>query len=106
MRAMRSEDAAAVRAAVDAGADPNERDTQGNTPLMHAAQTGNAEVVQALIDAGAALDLRHPEYLTTALIQAIDAEHEEVVQVLRRAGAYDDTVTAENGRAIGPGDPP
>jgi len=47
-----------VAALLDAGADPNARDKDGNTPLHRAAQGGSPETVAALLDAGADLEAR------------------------------------------------
>jgi len=51
-------DVAAVRAALAAGADPNAVADHGFTPLDWAARFGQIETMKALVDAGAALDLR------------------------------------------------
>ena len=46
-----------VRALLDAGADPNVRDAQGATPLMHAAgYSGNPKMLDLIIGAGSELD--------------------------------------------------
>lgn len=46
-------DADKARAAIAQGADVNRRATDGQTPLLDAAQRGHAEVVRVLLDAGA-----------------------------------------------------
>lgn len=52
-RACIARDLAAVRTLLDGGADVNERDDSGNTPLMLAACTGEFEICMTLIDANA-----------------------------------------------------
>ena len=48
----------AVREALDAGGDVNERDNSGWTPLMHAALECRAQIVKLLLDRGADARLR------------------------------------------------
>ncbi|MBC6416227.1 MAG: ankyrin repeat domain-containing protein [Rhodospirillales bacterium] len=52
-RAVRSDDAEAVRTLLAAGANPNARDANGRAPLHEAAEWGNVEAVAALLDGGA-----------------------------------------------------
>ncbi len=71
------------------------------TPLMRAAQVGDADLVAYLIEAGAAIDFRAPSgsasvIRTTALWLAVEAEHPEVVALLLAAGA-DPNVESEDG---------
>ncbi len=71
--------------------DPDERDQEGHTPLMWAAQFGAAETVQALLDYGVEVDAQDSsEAQETALIKAINhasAERLEVITRLVKAGA-------------------
>jgi hypothetical protein len=46
------------------------------------------------------LNLKSKQYGTTALVTAISAERPECIELLRKAGAFDDTATAENGEPI------
>ena len=46
----------ALENAIRSGADINSEDSQGWTPLFHAAHHGNAKAIQLLIDAGAAVN--------------------------------------------------
>jgi hypothetical protein len=94
------QDPAIARLLIERGADVNATDADGMTPLMEAAHEGRSAMLRALIDAGADLDLKNSVYQTTALMMAIDAERDECVDMLRKAGAKDDRVTAENGQPI------
>jgi hypothetical protein len=73
---------------------------------MEQASNGNAEVVRVLIDRGAHLDDADTRWKMTALAQALHAERTEVIQILRDAGAKDDTVTEKNGTPVAEDDPP
>jgi Ankyrin repeats (3 copies) len=88
------------------GADVNAKTPTGQTPLMEQASNGNAEVVRVLIDRGAHLDDADTQWKMTALAQALHAERTEVIQILRDAGAKDDTVTEKNGTPVAADDPP
>lgn len=52
-RAIDTEDASALRAALTAGADADAMDANGNTPLHNAIVAGNAALTQLLLEAGA-----------------------------------------------------
>jgi hypothetical protein len=91
---------------LDRGADVNAVDHNGQTVLMEQAAAGRAPIVKMLVDRGARLDDVEPRWKMTALAQAIHAEHLEVVDLLRKAGAKDDTVTETSGAATGEHDPP
>ncbi|HSP15256.1 MAG TPA: ankyrin repeat domain-containing protein [Thermoanaerobaculia bacterium] len=73
---------------------------KGQTPLMDQASAGNAAVVAVLVKAGANLDARSTEWKSTALTQALDSEKSDVVELLRKAGARDETVTSANGKPV------
>lgn len=88
------------------GADVNAQTTKGQTPLMQQATAGNAEIVRLLISRGARLDDVDREWKMSALAQALHAERMEVVQILRDAGAKDETVTEATGTPLAEGDPP
>lgn len=97
---LEAKDPAIAKLLIERGADVNATDSDGQTALMAAAHAGNSPMLQMLIDAGADLDRKHQKFHTTALMVAIDAEKPECIEILRRAGAKDDTVTAENGKPI------
>ena len=54
MKAARLNNANRARRLIEAGADMDFQDEEGKTPLMTAAEEGSAEVVQLLIESGAA----------------------------------------------------
>ena len=78
--------AAEMRELLAAGADANNQDEEGWTPLMIAAQGGQLEVMRALLaagaDAAAALPQGH-----TALFLAAQGGHLELMHLLLDAGA-------------------
>jgi serine/threonine-protein phosphatase 6 regulatory ankyrin repeat subunit B len=98
-----------VRALLDAKADVNARRYDGATALMLASQEGHLEVVRTLLDARADVSVNaewsngisvlimghrngKPEEAmrkgVTALILAAQGDHQEVVQLLKSAGAH------------------
>ncbi|MBV9496916.1 MAG: ankyrin repeat domain-containing protein [Acidobacteria bacterium] len=85
---------------IENGADINLRNNKGETPLIFHAADGRADVVKVLIEAHAHLDAADPEYQMTALERALHGERLEVIDLLRKAGAKDDTITAQNGARI------
>jgi hypothetical protein len=88
------------------GADVNAADEHGQTVLMEQATYGHAGIVKMLIAHGARLDDVDPQYHMSALQVAEYTEHLDVAQVLRDAGAHDDTVTEKNGAPLAADDPP
>jgi len=79
-------DAAAVRRALADGANPNDvAGLSGYTVLMQAAESGSAEIVQALVAANAHVNVRRRG--RTVLDMAIAKSQWNVVQVLQMANA-------------------
>lgn len=78
------------------GTDPNQVDAYGNTALMLAASTGNADVVDELLTHGANVQSKD-KYGQTALIFACSKGHYEVAKMLvdRKAGV---NVTTSHGQ--------
>ena len=75
-----------ARLLLDAGAEPNLWDCDGETALMCASSRGHVEIVRLLLDAGA--DKNFPdEYERTALMHASRNGHIEIVRWLLDAGA-------------------
>jgi ankyrin repeat protein len=74
-----------------AGADPNARNEEGLTALMLAANLGNLEMVQALIESGAEVNAADERGLTALFHGCYNAEQDrgypEVVRALIDAGA-------------------
>lgn len=66
------------------GADPN---LPAETPLMIAAKTGNDEIINLLLDHGAAINQVNPDYRYTALLYAIEGGHETTAALLIAKGA-------------------
>lgn len=86
--AARDGDAAAIRAAIAKGADPNAIDQGENgwTPLMHAIHKGQAASVAALLDAGADPN-RRGRGGDTPLMMAAGYGYAPIVQQLLACGA-------------------
>jgi ankyrin repeat protein len=84
--AIKRGDTIAVRRELDRGADIHEKDSQGWTPLFHAAHKGDLHILELLIGAGADINLgSHTGF--TALFSAVLGGHIEVVKVLLTSGA-------------------
>lgn len=85
--ALRSLDFGAVRKLLEAGADPNARDQNGQTPLHHAARIGDEEVCKLLIDAGADVEAEFEFNGARPLAVAVFHANEDVCKLLIDAGA-------------------
>lgn len=81
---LRSGESQKLRAALDAGAPVNARDTRGNTPLMLAAVYGDAKSMQLLLDRGADVNATNPAGATALMRAAVD---EKKVRLLVAHGA-------------------
>ena len=75
-----------VRTLLGAGADPNLALLLGETPLMAASRSGNADVVAQLLDKGANMNARGARG-QTALMWAVAEQHPEIVKALLAHGA-------------------
>jgi ankyrin repeat protein len=80
-------DAAVVDALLGNGADANELLPLGRRPLMLAARSGSVAAVRALLDRGADPNAKESARGTTALMQAADQGHADVIAVLIEHGA-------------------
>lgn len=83
--------------------DVNKRNKSGLTPLMinivnheKCSDCGLVERVTALLEAGADVNARTPEYNCTALMMAIDYNLEDVIELLLLFGADPNAVDGEN----------
>lgn len=84
LEAVKAENLEAARASLEAGADVNQTDEQGWTPLNWAAGRGNGALVSLLVEKGADVfkvgrDLRTPYMI------ALAAGHADVARFLRQA---------------------
>ena len=103
MTAARTGRLAAVKALLAHGALPDgKEDRRGQTALMWAAAEGHADVVQALIDAGADFRLRLASGFTPLLFAAREGRG-SVVRVLLKAGADVNEAVPVEGRRRGYG---
>jgi ankyrin repeat protein len=75
-----------VRRLLQAGANPNAALLAGETPVMVASRSGNADIVAQLIAKGANVNARAARG-QTALMWAVSQRHPEVVKVLLAHGA-------------------
>lgn len=82
----REGDLAAVKRALNAGADINSKDTFGETSIMIASIYGYVDVVQLLIDNKADLDIQNNSGFT-AMMMALSNGHVAVIKSLLEAGA-------------------
>ncbi len=71
-----------IKALLDAGADPNFRTTDGETPLMEAARSGHVEAARILLDAGADVNAKEGWGEQTALMWAAAQSQSDMVEFL------------------------
>ena len=86
LRAAKAGDIEGLAAALEGGSDPNVRDNQGWTALMHAANEGYSLLIPALLDAGAEVDARAADGATALFIAALHGDA-SIVAALMKAGA-------------------
>jgi hypothetical protein len=94
-----------VKLLLQHGARVDTTDEYGNTALHRAAVTGEAAVAVALLEAKSNPNARARDG-STPLDEARANGHDAIVELLVRGGSAETEVTAENGTAIRPGDPP
>jgi ankyrin repeat protein len=80
-------DSEMIETLLEGGADANEQLPLGRRPLMLAARSGRVEAVQVLLDHGADPNAFEIERGTTALMQAADQGHDDVMVLLIENGA-------------------
>jgi ankyrin repeat protein len=88
----------AARVLLSAKADPNAADGSGNTPLLEATRSGDAELVGMLIAAGARVDARNSAGATPLLLAAQFGLHEIASELL--AARADIAVRDSQGRGV------
>ena len=76
-----------VKESIKNGAEVNEVEPGGSSPLLIAAVANNTDMVSALIDAGANLDAQNTNNGATALVAATFFGHHEIAKILIEAGA-------------------
>ena len=97
LEATKRGDVAAVRTLLRGGADVNEAQGDGLTPLHVAAQEGNLDIVRLLIGAHANVEAKTRLGDYTPLHLASGAAHESVVRALLDAGAQPAATTTYTG---------
>ncbi|MFA6318065.1 MAG: ankyrin repeat domain-containing protein [Elusimicrobiota bacterium] len=85
---------------LDLGADPNEVDKDGQTPLMQAAFWGHTKVARLLIERGARVDQAVPSFRFTALMKAAENGNTDTVRLLLEKGASIDAETMSGETAL------
>uniref|UniRef100_A0A453FE50 Uncharacterized protein n=1 Tax=Aegilops tauschii subsp. strangulata TaxID=200361 RepID=A0A453FE50_AEGTS len=75
-----------IRELLDAGADPNFRDSDGRTALHISACEGHAEVVELLLDRGAEAVVED-QWGSTPLADAMHYQNHDVIKILEKHGS-------------------
>src|SRR5262249_53583742 len=83
-------DLAAVRALLDAGADPNVPDAEDKGALRTAARAGHRAVVRLLLERGADPNWAEPHEFRTPLMAAAVHGHGDIIRMLVEGGAQVD----------------
>lgn len=82
MKAVESNNLAGVKQLIGQGVDVNALEANGDAPLVMAAYLGHAEIVRALLEAGADVTAVDPEMKATALHAAAYAGRTEAARLL------------------------
>jgi ankyrin repeat protein len=93
-------DALSVRRHIHGGARVDATNDHGSSALIIASHGGHADVVRALLEAGANLEMRMRSSGMTALHQAASQGHLEIARLLLAAGARVDAPDASNGTPL------
>jgi ankyrin repeat protein len=97
--AVKSENLAAVKTALEQGANVAAADVDGATPLLWAAQRNNDEIVAALLAAGAKADAKTRFNMTPLAVAAMNG-NAKIVQRLLDAGADANSTSKEGETAL------
>jgi ankyrin repeat protein len=100
MWAVAQRQSAVVEALLEGGADVNAGSKTGFTPLMFAAQTGDADTTRILLRAGAKPNDPQPKTSLTPLMIASAMAHADAVEVLLDKGANPDLVDKDGYSAL------
>ena len=76
-----------AKALIENGADPNESDDQGCTPLHHASRNGSKKIVKLLLKHGANVNAKLNTTFKTPLHEAVNHGHLNIVKILIWYGA-------------------
>lgn len=76
-----------VRVLLEAGANVEDHNENGHTPLMEAASAGHVPVAKILLEHGAGINTHSNEFKESALTLACYKGHLEMVRFLLEAGA-------------------
>ena len=82
------------------GANVNEINEYGSTPLIDAADAGHSEMVKFLLSKGAKLEIKDKSEGSTALIHAVSSDNMETAKILLEAGANPNAHDSEGTTAL------
>jgi ankyrin repeat protein len=99
MKASRDGNLAAVKRALDRGADVNYSTEKGKTALMYAASKGHTDTVKLLLEHGAQID-KQDNFGTTAIIVAATAAKTKTAEYLEQHGADPTHKDSSGGSAL------
>ncbi len=97
-----AEDAEKVRSAIEAGADLNQTNKGGNTPLMSAAAQGSLPMVKLLLEKGADLNQKSIQSGYNATYFSASAQQPEVLEYLISQGESSTRVPSKAARCPSP----
>ncbi len=85
---------------LNAGAEPNTKDTYGNTPLHRAILKNNPALVKILLNAGANPNIKEDLFGFTSLHKAVKEDNLEIIKMLLDAGADKNIESKYDGTAL------
>ncbi len=88
IQAAENGDLTEVEKLLEAGADVNKQNNDGETALFFAAEHGYVEIAEKLIEEGADVNVQNNNGGTT-LMYAIEYGYTEIMEMLRNAGAVE-----------------